>query len=191
MGFCEIIIDMIWRTMSNNWYSVIVNSTGHGFFKYTRGLKKGDPLSTPLFIIGVELLTRMLNNLTHDQFFNCFNMEKRGPQKINKNRSHFMVPACVFHYNVSRIQQITGFTRKESSITYLGCPLYIGRKRIMYFNGLISKMMGRIRGWHGKLLSYGGRVTLIKHVLQSLPIHFLSVVSPPKTVMKQIEKMAA
>ncbi|KAM3200504.1 hypothetical protein P3L10_032866 [Capsicum annuum] len=39
MGFKEGIIDMIWRIMSNNWYSVIVNGSRHGFFHSTRGLK--------------------------------------------------------------------------------------------------------------------------------------------------------
>ncbi|XP_070025928.1 uncharacterized protein [Nicotiana sylvestris] len=141
----------------------------------------------------------MLNNLTHDELFNGFYIERRGPQinhlsfaddviiftsgtknslnrimtilidyedtsgqKINSSKSHFMVPSCVFHYNVTRIQQITGFTRKDSPLTYLGCPLYIGRKRIIHFNGLISQVVSRIRGWQGRLLSYSGKVTLIE-----------------------------
>lgn len=62
---------------------------------------------------------------------------------------------------------------------------------IMHFSGLISKVIGRIKGWHGKMLSYGRRATLIKYVLQLLPIHLLSVVSQPKTIMKQIERLTA
>lgn len=41
------------------------------------------------------------------------------------------------------------------------------------------------------MLSYGGRATLIKYILQSLPIHLLSDISPPKTIMKKLEKQAA
>ncbi|XP_070036837.1 uncharacterized protein [Nicotiana tomentosiformis] len=114
--------------------------------------------------------------------------ENTSGQKIKKVKNHFMTPSCVFMYNVNRIQQITCFTRREFLITYLGCPFYIGRKRIIHFNDLISKVVSRIRGWHGRTLSYGGKATLIKHVLQSLPIYLLSVVSPPKSVMKQIER---
>ncbi|XP_049378372.1 uncharacterized protein LOC125843202 [Solanum stenotomum] len=35
MGFGEVFIDLVWRTMSNNWYSVIVNGTRHCFFHST------------------------------------------------------------------------------------------------------------------------------------------------------------
>lgn len=60
----------------------------------------------------------------------------------------------------------------------------------MYFSGLISKVINRIRGWQCRILSYGGRVTLIKHVLQSMHIHLIPAASPLKTTLKQIEKMA-
>lgn len=226
MGFSEMIIDMIWSTMSNNWYSVIVNSTRCGFFKSSRGLKQGDPLAPSLFIVDAELLSRILNMLNHDQLFHGFCMEKRGPQinylsfaddiiiftsgrktslrkiiwtlsnyestsgqLINKHKSHFMTATCALPSAIRRIQGETGFSRKDSPLTYLGCPLYTSRIRIMYFNGLISKVLGRIQGWHGKMLSYGGRATLIKYVLQALPIYLLLAVSPPKTVMKQIERL--
>ncbi|XP_019264570.1 PREDICTED: uncharacterized protein LOC109242178 [Nicotiana attenuata] len=187
MDFCEMVIDMIWRTMSNNWYSVIVNGTRFGFFHSSRGLKQGDPLSSSLFIIGAELLSRMLNTLNHSQLFNGFYMERRGPQvnhlsfaddimifssggrsslqrimwilnnyektpgqQINRQKSHFMSSPCAFQSTVRRIQTVTGFTKKTSPLTCLGCPLYRGRSRISHFNSLTSKIVGRIRGWHGK-----------------------------------------
>ncbi|KAG5580316.1 hypothetical protein H5410_050943 [Solanum commersonii] len=83
-----------------------------------------------------------------------------------------------------RIKRITGFRQKEGPITYLGCPLFVGRPRIIYFSDLINKFLCRIIGWQTRLLSYGGRAILIKHVLQSLPIHLLSAVTPPSTVLK-------
>lgn len=39
MGFGEMFIDMMWRIMNNNWYSININGTRHGFFHSTRGLK--------------------------------------------------------------------------------------------------------------------------------------------------------
>lgn len=63
MGFAEIFIDMVWRLIANNWYSIILNGQPYGFFHSTRGVKQGDPLSPVLFIIAAEVLSGALNNL--------------------------------------------------------------------------------------------------------------------------------
>lgn len=38
-SFSEIIIDMVWMLISNNWYSVVLNGRSYDFFRSTRGLK--------------------------------------------------------------------------------------------------------------------------------------------------------
>jgi len=65
-GFSETIIDMVWRLISNNWYSVLVNGKSFGFFQSSRGVKQGDPLSPNLFIIVVEVLSRGLNKMNEE-----------------------------------------------------------------------------------------------------------------------------
>ncbi|XP_055806976.1 uncharacterized protein LOC129875754 [Solanum dulcamara] len=164
MGFGETIIDMIWRIMANNWYSVIINGSRPGFFLLTRGLKQGDPLAHALFILGAEVLSQMLNSLHNYHFYHGFYMKERGPQidhlsfgddiiifssgrkkilqiimktltiyeqtlgqLINKNKSHFMMISNAIQDNLNTIKLVIGFTQKHSPMTYLGCPLYIGR----------------------------------------------------------------
>lgn len=227
MGFCERFIDMTWRIMSNNWYSVIVNGSRHGFFHSTRGLKQGDPLSPALFILGAEVLSRLLNNLNFHPQYHGFFMEQKSPQVnhlsfadviiftsgkrrslklimdtlntyetvsgqlINKHKSHFMVPTCAFNSIIRRIKRVTGFMQKNSPLPYLGWPIYIGRQRVIYYSDLVSKVLSRITGWQSKMLPYGGRAVLVNHVLQSLPIHLLASVCPPKTTLKQIHGLIA
>lgn len=76
---------------------------------------------------------------------------------------------------------------KYFPLNYLGCPLYVGRKKAEYFDILLSKIVKRLNGWQDKLLSYGGKTVLIKSILQSLPIYTLFAMSPPQATFKLIE----
>lgn len=63
---------MVWRLISNNWYSILVNGQTFGFFESTRGLKQGGSLSPTLFIIAAEVLARSINSLNDDAAFRRF-----------------------------------------------------------------------------------------------------------------------
>ncbi|XP_019231592.1 PREDICTED: uncharacterized protein LOC109212408 [Nicotiana attenuata] len=82
MGFDERFIGIVFGTISNNWYSVLINGQPHGFFKSTRGVKQGDPLSPALFINVAEALSRGLNTLHQNLYFCGYGLPKWSP-KIN------------------------------------------------------------------------------------------------------------
>lgn len=75
-GFYETIIDMAWRLISNNYYSVLINGESYGFFYSSRELNLGDSLSPALFIIITEVLSRGLNALLEDRNFNGYGLSK-------------------------------------------------------------------------------------------------------------------
>ncbi|XP_075096198.1 secreted RxLR effector protein 78-like [Nicotiana tabacum] len=80
LGFSEGVIDCIYKLLSNNWYSLIVNGARYGFFKSTRGVKQGDPLSPALYIIAAEALSKSLNQLNNMTNYKGFTTCKKGPQ---------------------------------------------------------------------------------------------------------------
>lgn len=54
------------------------------------------------------------------------------------------------------------------------------------FEELLRKITNRIRSWHNRFLSDGGRQVLKNHVLNSILIYLLSIMNPPKMVLEQI-----
>lgn len=57
------------------------------------------------------------------------------------------------------------------------------------FWGFFNKVWIRIEGWKGKLFSNGAWLILLKHVLQSIPIHCLAILPTPKTVIDKLKRL--
>ncbi|XP_060216704.1 uncharacterized protein LOC132644143 [Lycium barbarum] len=109
-------------------------------------------------------------------------------QKMNKNKCFFLTAPGTGPTRINKIRDATGFLDKQFPFEYLGCPIYLGRKKVEYFEKMLSKVVKRLNVWQSNMLSYGGKIVLIKSVLQSLPIYTLSALSPPKGTITLMEK---
>ncbi|CAA7403208.1 unnamed protein product [Spirodela intermedia] len=76
---------------------------------------------------------------------------------------------------IRHIQGLTRFSRGHLPFEYLECPIFLGHRRIHYFDALVGKLRKKLAGWKLQLLSLGGRIQLIRHVLMSMPLHLLAV----------------
>jgi hypothetical protein len=59
----------------------------------------------------------------------------------------------------------------------------------MDFQPLVDKAARKLSTWNGRNLSQAGRACLTKVVLTSQPVYLLTVVKPPKEVLKDIDKI--
>ena len=69
---------------------------------------------------------------------------------------------------------------------YLGLPPIVGVDRTECFQFLIDRVTKLLCGWKEKMLSYGGKETLIKSIIQAIPTYAMSVFRLSKQVCKGI-----
>ena len=74
-------------------------------------------------------------------------------------------------------------------MSYLGMPLGANFKSKSIWDPSLEKMEHKLSRWQRMYLSKGGRVTLIKSTLSSLPTYFLSLFPLPVSVAMCIEKI--
>lgn len=66
----------------------------------------------------------------------------------------------------------------------LGLPLSLRKLESVEVQPLIDRIAARLPAWKGKLLDKAGRLTLVKSVLSSVPIYFLTVFPLKKWAIK-------
>jgi len=74
-------------------------------------------------------------------------------------------------------------------IKYLGLTLGANPKRISTWKPVLSQIKGRLNSWKGRLLSLAGRTILIKSVISTIPLYYMSIFCIPKTVARKITAM--
>nr|KYP61054.1 Retrovirus-related Pol polyprotein LINE-1 [Cajanus cajan] len=109
-------------------------------------------------------------------------------QKVSNEKTRIFFSKNVGHVVRSEISNAFGFQRTENLGNYLGVPTHHSRVSHATYQSIIDKVNNRLSGWKAKNLSFAGRITLTKSVLEALPSYIMQTVSLPKTVCDALEK---
>ncbi|RVW12490.1 putative mitochondrial protein [Vitis vinifera] len=143
-------------------FSVMVNGVPAGFFPSSKGLRQGDPLSPYLFVMGMEVLDVLIRRAVEGGFLSGCNI--RGGSESPLHISHL-------------------FFADDTIIFWV-----LNRAPYMW-DGVEERVRRRLALWKRQYISKGGRVTLIKSTLASMPIYQMSIFRMPKMVARRLEKV--
>ncbi|GKA31135.1 RNA-directed DNA polymerase, eukaryota, reverse transcriptase zinc-binding domain protein [Tanacetum coccineum] len=108
--------------------------------------------------------------------------------KINMHKSKLMGIGVGLE-EVSRAANIVGCSTLSSPFSYLGVKVGDCMSRLQTWTDVTSKIMSRLSRWKLKTFSIGGRLTLLKSVLGSIPLYQMSLFKVPKGVLKNLESL--
>ncbi|RVX11694.1 putative ribonuclease H protein [Vitis vinifera] len=198
MGFGAKWRDWIWSCISIAKFSVLVNGEPTRFFSSSKGLRQGDPISPYLLVMGMEVLSALIrraveggcisgkDDMIYLSWILCW-FEAVSGLRINLAKSE-IIPVG----EVEEILEMTvelGCKVGQLPSTYLGLPLGASNKAACVWDGVEERMRWKLALWKRQYISKGGRITLIKSTLASMPFYQLSLFRMLRTVARRLEKL--
>ncbi|GJU28242.1 RNA-directed DNA polymerase, eukaryota, reverse transcriptase zinc-binding domain protein, partial [Tanacetum coccineum] len=153
--------------------------------KWQGCLLQGDPISPFLFILVIESL--------HVAFHRVIDRGMFVPILVGKND---LVPISHLFYDDDDIfigKWSSSNERVDDDVALvLSCvrfEMVAYMARMNSWNEVIQKVTIKFSKWKAKSLSVGGRLTLLKSVLGSLPTYYMSLFKAPDGVLSHFERL--
>ncbi|GJZ74529.1 RNA-directed DNA polymerase, eukaryota, reverse transcriptase zinc-binding domain protein [Tanacetum coccineum] len=108
--------------------------------------------------------------------------------KINIHKSN-VLGIGVTDVEVSNMVNVIGCGAANFPLKYLGIPVGCNMSRCSNWNVIIQKFSSKLCSWKARLLSIGGRLSLIKSVPSNLPTYYMCIYLIPVSVRKKLESM--
>lgn len=106
--------------------------------------------------------------------------------RVNLGKSKFF-EIGVEDLEVVRFASILKCEPASLPFIYLGLSVGANMRLEKNWSPVIEKFKNKLSVWKAKHLSFGGRLTLIKAILSSLPLYYLSLFKAPVKVINKLE----
>lgn len=143
LGFPNTFVRWFMQCVSYVSYSVMLNGKPSKTFQAAKGLKQGDPLSSLLFALSLEYLSRCLSSLQYDRRFKFHSRCKR------KQITHLAFPDDLLLFYYGDLESVMAtwnqFVRFSKASGLEANP----EKCVVYFSGISKELEGDIYSWLG------------------------------------------
>lgn len=109
-------------------------------------------------------------------------------QKLSEEKTRIFFSKNVGRSLKHEICQESGFQVTDDLGKYLGVPILHEKVNSRTFQFILDKVDQRLSNWKVKTLSFAGRVSLTKSVLQALPSYVMHSAYVPKFICSEIDK---
>ncbi|XP_031744694.1 uncharacterized protein LOC116405127 [Cucumis sativus] len=166
---------------SVNWDFLFGLLIAIGFFHGRKGLRQGDPLSPFLFVMVMEVLSRMLNSPPQNFQFHQF------CEKVRLTHLTFIDDLMIFctadNHSISFIKETI---KRFGELSGLFANL--AKSSIFLWGLIVRKLLGLLLTWVFPLV-ISCRLQLVRSVLRSLQVYWASVFMLPMKVHRDVDKI--
>ena len=205
----------LWRKwisecMGTTTTSVLVNGSLTDQFAIERGLRQGDPIS-PFLLLAAEGFSVLMNGVVGGQLFQGYGVGRFSEVRL----THLQLNVRSMRAVLLLFEEVSGLkvnfqksllTRVNISDSWLteaslvmncrkgtlpfvffGLPIGGDSRKLNFWKPIIDRIVARLSSWNNKFLSFGGRLVLLKSVMSSPPVYFLSFFKAPTGIISSIK----
>ncbi|XP_015964817.1 uncharacterized protein LOC107488571 [Arachis duranensis] len=206
-SFVDIVLQQMWfgsrwrewvmECVTTTSMSILINRSPSKPFKMERGLRQGDPLSPFLFVlVVVDVLHKMVGKAVRN---GCISPLVVGRDSIELSHLHFADDTILF--SPSEEETVKNYKRllrcfelmsglsinfDKFSLIPINCEGQWVDRICSLFKPIIDKVEEKLSLWKAKVLSKAGKLVLIKAMLNSLSVYYLSLYKMPKAVAEKL-----